>query len=69
MGYFSVTASGTGVSGNTLPHTEMIIFTTRFAETGKYAQTYGQSLNAADTMTFASMTENIVYEEVLWSES
>lgn len=34
MGYFSVTASGTGVSGNTLPHTGTITFTTRFAETG-----------------------------------
>lgn len=34
MGYFIVTASGTGVSGNTLPHTGTITFTTRFAETG-----------------------------------
>lgn len=35
MGYFIVTASGTGVSGNTLPHTGVITFTTRFAETGQ----------------------------------
>ena len=35
MGYFIVTASGTGVSGNTLPHTGTITFTTRFAETGQ----------------------------------
>lgn len=35
MGYFIVTASGAGVSGNTLPHTGTITFTTRFAETGQ----------------------------------
>lgn len=64
MGYFSVTASGTGVSGNMLPHTEMIIFTTRFAETGKDAQTYGQSLNTTDTVTFASVTADVVYGTV-----
>lgn len=34
MGYFSVTASGAGVSGNMLPHTGTITFTTRFVETG-----------------------------------
>ena len=35
MGYFIVTASGTGVSGNILPLTGVVTFTTRFAETGQ----------------------------------
>ena len=64
MGYFIVTASGTGVSGNTLPHTGTITFTVRFAETNKDAPTYDKSLNITDMVTFVSMTENIVYEEV-----
>ena len=64
MCYFSVTASGTGVSGNTLPHTGTITFTVRFAETNKDAPTYDKNLNITDMVTFVSMTENIVYEEV-----
>lgn len=64
MGYFSVTASGTGVSGNTLPYTGTIIFTIRFVETGKNAPMYDKSLNITDMVAFVSMTENIVYEEV-----
>lgn len=64
MDYFSVTASGTGVSGNTLPYTGTIIFTIRFVETGKNAPTYNQSLNTTDTVTFASVTANVVYGAV-----
>ena len=64
MDYFSVTASGTGVSGNTLLYTGTITFTVRFAETNKDAPTYDKSLNITDMVTFVSMTENIVYEKV-----
>lgn len=64
MGYFSVTAFGTGVSGNTLPHTGTITFTVRFAETNKDAPTYNKSLNITDSVILSSVTANVVYEEV-----
>ena len=64
MDYFSVTASGTGVSGNTLQYTGTIIFTTRFVETSKSAPTYDKTLNITDMVTFASMTANIMYRTV-----
>ena len=64
MGYFIVIASGTGVSGNTLPHIGTITFTVRFTGTNKDAPTYNKSLNITDSVTLSSVTANVVYVEV-----